>query len=516
MPKAYSYLRFSTAEQALGDSHRRQSALAEEYAERHGLSLDRSLTYRDLGVSAYSGANVETGRLGDFLEAVRSGRVPKGAFLLVESLDRISRQAARKAFRVLEDIVDAGVTVVTLNDGRSYDSETLDKDQMALLIALLIFIRANEESETKSRRLKAAWSNKRANAAQKPLTSRVPPWLRLNSDRAFEVIEERAEIVRRIFGLAYLGIGEHSIAQSLNADGVEPFGDGSRKAKFWHRSYIAKILRNPAVFGRLIPHTVQQIGGKTIRTPQTPVDDYYPSVIEKQRFERVRSIKATASPLRGRHAHAPVQNMLGGVAKCPICGSSMTRVSKGSSKRSGRPYLVCTKAKAGKGCEMHSVKLDQVESALVGSADTLVRYGAVRADRALRDEGILLRRHISQTESVVQNLVEAISRTPAPSDALLRQLSEAERRLLALRNDRTALADKIGANRDASSREQYRALRDALKRPEIDRNEINAALRRLVSDVVVDFRSGDLLIRWKNDVETRVSFSNESATKEAA
>src|SRR5919202_870899 len=96
-PKAFSYLRFSTPEQMKGDSFRRQAVLAQEYASRHGLDLDTDLTFRDLGVSAFRGKNAETGRLGDFLQAVADGLVPPGSFLLVESLDRISRQAARKA-----------------------------------------------------------------------------------------------------------------------------------------------------------------------------------------------------------------------------------------------------------------------------------------------------------------------------------------------------------------------------------------------------------------------------------
>src|SRR6266566_7403143 len=109
MAKAYSYIRFSTPEQAAGDSFRRQTALAEAYSASHGLDLDRKLNFRDLGTSAFQGKNLETGQLGAFLEAVRSGLVEKGRFFLVESLDRISRQKARKAIRVLENIVDAGI-----------------------------------------------------------------------------------------------------------------------------------------------------------------------------------------------------------------------------------------------------------------------------------------------------------------------------------------------------------------------------------------------------------------------
>src|SRR6266702_3132134 len=90
MPRAYSYLRFSTPEQSKGDSYRRQSKLAKDYVDRHGLVLDDKLSFNDLGVSAFRGLNSVAGRLGAFREAVRVGLVPRGSYLLVESLDRIS------------------------------------------------------------------------------------------------------------------------------------------------------------------------------------------------------------------------------------------------------------------------------------------------------------------------------------------------------------------------------------------------------------------------------------------
>src|SRR5205085_9698785 len=102
-PKAYSYARFSHPEQAKGDSLGRQGERARAYAETHGLELDTELTFEDLGVSAYRGANVETGRLGEFLIAVQQGIIKKGSYLLIENLDRLSRNKARKATRLLED-----------------------------------------------------------------------------------------------------------------------------------------------------------------------------------------------------------------------------------------------------------------------------------------------------------------------------------------------------------------------------------------------------------------------------
>ena len=56
-PKAYSYIRFSTPQQAKGDSHTRQNDKAARYAAEHELVLDTALNLTDLGVSAYRGKN---------------------------------------------------------------------------------------------------------------------------------------------------------------------------------------------------------------------------------------------------------------------------------------------------------------------------------------------------------------------------------------------------------------------------------------------------------------------------
>jgi DNA invertase Pin-like site-specific DNA recombinase len=54
--QAYSYVRFSSPGQATGDSLRRQTEMAEAYAKERGLQLNNS-SFRDLGISAFSGSN---------------------------------------------------------------------------------------------------------------------------------------------------------------------------------------------------------------------------------------------------------------------------------------------------------------------------------------------------------------------------------------------------------------------------------------------------------------------------
>jgi hypothetical protein len=47
-PRVYSYLRFSTTEQGLGDSERRQLQDAQAWVDREGLQLDEQLADRGL------------------------------------------------------------------------------------------------------------------------------------------------------------------------------------------------------------------------------------------------------------------------------------------------------------------------------------------------------------------------------------------------------------------------------------------------------------------------------------
>src|SRR4051794_5242523 len=98
---AFSYVRFSSRKQSQGDSERRQTELAEAYCRRHGWTLSDK-TFEDLGVSAFHGKNALVGNLGEFLRAVQSGTVPPGSVLVVESLDRISRQGIDDGYDLIK------------------------------------------------------------------------------------------------------------------------------------------------------------------------------------------------------------------------------------------------------------------------------------------------------------------------------------------------------------------------------------------------------------------------------
>jgi DNA invertase Pin-like site-specific DNA recombinase len=133
MARAISYRRFSSAQQATGDSLRRQIELAQSYCDEHGDELDPSFV--DEGVSAFRGKNATTGALARLVELAEAGNIEKGTKLLVESLDRLSREDVLTAQEQLIRILRAGITVVTLMDNQTYTYERLKTDVGSLIIS---------------------------------------------------------------------------------------------------------------------------------------------------------------------------------------------------------------------------------------------------------------------------------------------------------------------------------------------------------------------------------------------
>ncbi len=154
--RVYSYLRFSDPKQAAGSSADRQLEYAKRWAAAHGMALDAALSMQDEGLSAYHQRHVTKGALGVFLAAIDKGRIPAGSVLIVEGLDRLSRAEPIQAQAQLAQIINAGITVVTASDGREYNRAGLKAQPMDLVYSLLVMIRAHEESDTKSKRVRAA------------------------------------------------------------------------------------------------------------------------------------------------------------------------------------------------------------------------------------------------------------------------------------------------------------------------------------------------------------------------
>lgn len=504
-PLAFSYLRLSTPEQRRGGGRQRQLALAEQYAAKHALRLDPR-SFEDLGVSGFRGDNLTTGQLGRVLHAAKTGTIPAGSYLLIESLDRISRDKARRAVRTLEDLCDAGLVVVTLADERVYDKETLDNDPTATMFALVVAMRAHDESATKSKRRGAAWQQGRDQAERfkRPITAQAPGWLELPKEdrRAFRPISEHVAIVKRIYSEYLGGAGTHAIAAALNAEGVPCFG----RARQWHRSYVVKILENPAVCGEFTPHVVQKEEGKKTRRPQITIQGYFPTIIDRLTFERVQDMRRDKRAPSGRNGRRSVSHVLAGLARCPRCGGAMVRVNKGSGPKAGKPRLVCYRARNKAGCFAPGVRLDVVEAAVLGVLPELVQGGRPATSWQAQDSIKRMEEEKTKIEERLQWFIDALTKDGTSADRARERIANwpslgAEIRKLEDRLQETTkwLEDVRGLESRHSSESVAPILTELhgeINRPQPDIVQINAILRRLIDRVKVDFDRGELRFIW--------------------
>lgn len=156
MKKAIAYMRFSSPGQMSGDSLNRQRRLIAEWLKVNSDYYLDTITYEDLGLSAFKGKHAQSGAFSEFLDAIEHGYILPGTTLLVESLDRLSREKVGEAIERLKLILNHGIDVITLCDNTVYNIDSLN-DPYSLIKAILIAQRANEESEIKSSRVKLSW-----------------------------------------------------------------------------------------------------------------------------------------------------------------------------------------------------------------------------------------------------------------------------------------------------------------------------------------------------------------------
>lgn len=501
MKRAYSYVRFSTAEQLKGKSLERQTEAARNYCKQHGLELDTDLSLHDLGVSAFRGKNATVGALGSFLKAVHAGQVPKGSYLLIETFDRMSRDSAYDAQLTLQNIINAGITVVTLLDGKQYNVSILRADPLALIYAILLMSRSHEESATKSKRLIDSWQRRRKELAPgKPLTSITPGWIRLDRNKKPQVIPERARIVQRIFREFLQGRRYHAIAYSLNGEGVPSFGGGKRG---WSPTYLRLLLRSRAVIGEFQPHRCEHSpsGGRKRIPDGAPVKGYWPAIVDAKTWRKVQElIKKSRRPPRS----AGLKNILAGLACCSFCGGPMERTL---GERSTGPRIVCSRARAGLGCTFRSARLAVLEAALAANA---AKLGAVPVPET-DETATRLETAKSELETIERRIVDmALLLSDTPSKTVAARIRDDEAAAEQLRQEIAELTARAQFSSARRLRDAVTRMQSALQWHATDPSDVagvNSALRECFEKIVVDVPRRQLEMHWRHGRVSRIDYA---------
>src|SRR5262249_6839677 len=156
-------------------------------------------TLRDLGRSAFKGRHRDDkAALGGFLKLVEAGKVPRGSYLIIENLDRLSREEVVPATHLLTGILLAGVRVVQLAPA---ELVLTDKSQMHdIMYAVMELSRGHSESAMKSERNGKAWDTRRKYAREKGeiLHHNLPAWVQERGGKLVAV-PSKAKVIQRIY-----------------------------------------------------------------------------------------------------------------------------------------------------------------------------------------------------------------------------------------------------------------------------------------------------------------------------
>ena len=319
-PVAFSYQRVSSGQQVGGHGLDRQADAAALWCAANGFRLDQQLVLSDKGKSAYSGKNLQ-GALGHFLELAQSGQLGNSPVLLVEAIDRLSRQEPLDAIDViLRGLVGSGVRVITLEDQQEYSRPTIASDASKLLVLVVKVQAAHEFSKRNGMRSSASWAKRyqKAKAGLKDPSPRCRPfWLDWDEAASDFSANARTAMVQRCFRLSEQGLGHSAIARKLTAEGFT-----NSKGESISETIAGKLLADRRVLGE-----------REITNPDGDTEilkGYFPVIVNPEQFERCRGLAALrdTAPRRDRRSKR-VRNLFAGVLKCP-CGLPLVhRASSG-------------------------------------------------------------------------------------------------------------------------------------------------------------------------------------------
>ncbi len=360
MQDAIIYIRFSTGPQERGDSRRRQLEDCKAYCETHQLSV--SEVVEDLGRSAYKGDHLAGGNLGKLTHRIMRGEIAPGTTIVVEKMDRLSREKPRIIRRWIEDVCDKGLKIARVSGGPVIDAAYLDEGSNIAAVIDVAYSNnaAHEFSQNISDRLTSSWVQRRKNVASghSLLTASTPRWITTEGEwagknapdhRRFVLVPDRAAVVLRIYELAADGMGSWGIAKQLNSSQTPNWGKASANStqEGWNHTTVLNILNSPAVEG--VHYPTHQVGKKRVRTGEV-YRDYFP-VIEGLTADLIARAR---SQMTKRTGGAPKsnsgKNLLASLAKCGTCQGFMVLRNR-SAKDGPYAYLQCDNAAKGKGCD---------------------------------------------------------------------------------------------------------------------------------------------------------------------
>ncbi|WP_199556964.1 recombinase family protein [Enterobacter kobei] len=464
MTLAFSYARFSTKSQATGTSLERQLNASRVFCSERSLTLSPK-GYHDLGVSGFK--QVKRPELEQMLQAIQSGDIPSGSYILIEAIDRLSRKGISHTQDVLKQILQYKIKVAfvgedakTLN-GQVLDEHSLNDLSSVILVALAADL-AHKESVRKSKLVKAAKLiiRKKATEGHK-VRGHTMFWIDWSDKKQDFVLNDRMKDVQTIIQLRREGQGPRKIAKTMNELGIK-----GPRGNLWNHMSVTIILKSPVLYGAYQTHQI--IDGQKV--PDVLLEDHYPALLTKEEYIKIQADSSKAN--KGRPSKA---NPFSGVLRCE-CGQAMMFSKRTNLDKNGDPleyeYHYCIGSTEGR-CK-NKKRIRDLVPLLASIMDKLVINQTPKKN--------LNTELIKVTEQKIEKLNNMLVELDNPPISVLKTIQKLEQELDILLN--THIEEPVQADVKTLN-----SISDA--------QEYNQHLKRLVKNIVVYQMNGPKNLRIK-------------------
>jgi len=474
---AISYFRYSSPGQSLGNSISRQIELTRDFCKALGWDYTE---ISDPGLSGFHGAHRKRGALGVLLKDLEAGRIEKGTKLVIESLDRLSRETPFEHLGLALDVIRSGLHLVVLRgDGQAdtYSSETLRREPHRMHTLIAEMQRAHDESEIKSRRALNNWKETVKKIQKRvPVPGRHPGWI-VYDNGEFLFHSERKATVEKMVAARFDGNGLTKISRMLNDDSVPTWQ--SKSAGKWQDSMVKRILRHPALYGEY--RFSRPVQGSV---PEA-VTNYYPAVMSHGDWLRLQKVMDGARKTGGGRNIRKVPNLFKDKLFCQ-CGHTLQIFGNSKDARYHKRYYYCKNARNSSDCNNKCFwPIDDFEQQVLGAIveELQDKVSLVGDQQKLREQLTEKQNELVGEEEKKQIDEDRLSGAPkVVYEALCRQMVITADNISRLKNEICELEAEIANQSESSILERVERIHALTSTRTEDKARIE--LRRLVGNVV--------------------------------
>lgn len=324
--RVWLYSRLSRDEDSELNSLTNQQNILREYATNNNCTV--------IGESAddnISGMHFNREGINKIYAAVEDKSIDA---VIVKDLSRLGRHRTQTAM-FIDYLRENDVRVLSVTE--NIDTSNEDDDLMVGFKGIFNDMYARDISK----KIRAGYKQK-----QKSGIVMIPPlgYFKDKNTGKVTVVEEHAEIVRKIFNLYVSGYGLKAISKILNEEGIKSPGYYQKKLLgknlgynkpeiahrfLWENTGVKRILQNEFYIGNLICHKSYTSKINHIRK-ELPAEEHFkhenavPAIIPKEIWEQAQFLLEQKPKRNVRASSGNTHHRYTGLIKCGDCGSSFS------------------------------------------------------------------------------------------------------------------------------------------------------------------------------------------------